>query len=156
MNRFTAVLVALLLAGTASNSHASFAKELLACKWSDDEYLLLRASLPRSGTGYYYVEAVTASGKEEVLKFEDDKMQLMHSVVSGETFQPLSSVYFLNDRRHQFLAHFFKASDERAPSGVWLLNLPGYRTDGMVTTSCTDCELENNYCRNLFVSDQPM
>ena len=156
MNRISVVLVVLMFVGTASNSHASFAKELLACKWSDDEYLLLRASLPRSGPGYYYVEAVTASGKEEVLKFEDANMNFMHSAVGGETFRPLSSVYFLNDRRHQFLAHFFKASDDQALSGVWLLNLPGYRTEGLVGTSCTDCELENNYCRDLFAGDQSM
>ncbi len=153
MNKPVALLTVLLLVGGASKAQASFAKELLACQWSSDEYLLLRASLPRSGTGYYYLESVTASGKEEILKFEDTDMDSMHSAVSGGTFKPLSSVYFLNNGRHQFLAHFFKVSNDKSLSAAWLLNLPGYRTEGLTATSCMDCEMENNYCRDLFVSD---
>lgn len=153
MNQLVVVLLVLLLASIPSKSEASFARELLACQWSSDEYLLLRASLPRSGTGYYYLESVTTSGKEEILKFEDTDMDFMHSAVSGGTFRPLSSVYFLNDGRHLFLAHFFKASNDRSMSGAWLLDLPGYRTEGFAAASCMDCQMENNYCRNLFTSD---
>jgi len=149
MNRFVVLLTVLLWAGIPSKGHASFAKELLACQWSSDEYLLLRASLPRSGTGYYYLEKVTASGREEILKFEDSDMNFMHSAVGGNTLRSLSSVYFLNDGRHQFLAHFFKASGDESLSGAWLLNLPGYRTDGFAATSCMECEMDNNYCRDL-------
>ena len=121
------ILFLLFAVNSPSTSHASFASELLACKWSADEYLLLRASLPRSGPGRYYVDSITRSGKQEIARFQDSRMQLL-----------------------QFLAHSFTSRSERTASGVWFVNLPGYRTDDVSTASCMNCVAENNYCRNLF------
>ena len=147
------ILLLLFAINSPSTSHASFASELLACKWSADEYLLLRASLPRSGPGRYYVESVTRSGKQEIARFKDSRMQLLHSGIGGNAYRSLSSVYFLNDGKRQFLAHSFTSRSERTASGVWFVNLPGYRTDDVSTASCMNCVAENNYCRNLF--DKP-
>ena len=153
MKKLSVLMASLFLAAVSASSHASFAKELLACEWSSTEYLLLRVSLPRSGPGYYYVESVTADGKREIAKFEDDKMDFMHSSTGGNSFRQLSSAYFLNDGRFQFLAHYFKAANGETPSGIWLVNLDGYRTPGLTPTSCTDCETDNNYCRDLFEAE---
>ena len=50
------------------------------------------------------------------------------------------------------LAAFRLVSGDESLSGAWLLNLPGYRTDGLTAVSCMDCEMENDYCRELFVA----
>lgn len=143
-------VVALGLTTMSPQSYGSFAKELLACQWSTDEYVLLRASVPRSGTGYYFIESVTAAGKQEIARFEDNRMQLLHAAVGGSIYRHLSSTYFLNDGSRQFSAHYFSNLGKATPSGLWLLNLPGYQTNGFAATSCMECEMENSYCRDLF------
>ena len=83
------------------------------------------------------------------------RYRLMLRIVGGCGRTGAASVecLFFDDGRHQFLVHFFKESGDESLSGRWLLNLPGYRTDGLTAVSCMDREMENNYCRDLFDSD---
>lgn len=135
-----------------TNTVASYAGEVFACRWSDESYIMLEAMIPRTGEGNYNLYKLKKDGKIRVYQFNDKSLKRLSNWnyhTQGNT-KPhmLSDVYYFSDRENHFLIHLI--NDLQGLKGLVNLKLPTFNTKGFKETECILCDQPNNYCRNLF------